>query len=140
MMKHRIFLCVLAGLGLSAFTLPAPDPAAAPVFFRQAAAGGTETICGFKGGNPTHGAEIYAKTCVSCHGADGKGAIPGTPDFTKKGGVLSHPHTALEDHIKNGFQSPGSPMPMPARGGNTALSDRDIRDVHAYLHKAFGCG
>jgi len=28
------------------------------------------------------GSEIFSTNCVACHGADGKGAIPGTPNFT----------------------------------------------------------
>jgi len=96
--------------------------------------------CGFTGGDPAAGSEIYNQTCIACHGKDGHGAIPGTPDFTKKGGVLSEPHMALTEHITNGFQKPGDPMAMPAKGGNPSLSDEDIRNVHAYLHKKFGCG
>jgi mono/diheme cytochrome c family protein len=111
----------------------APGPAAAM-------GGGIEAVCGFSGGNPTHGATIYAQTCVACHGPDGRGRIPGTPDFTKNGGALSRPHTLLQTHIQQGFSSPNSPMSMPPRGGNAALTDQDIRDVHAYLHKRFGCG
>lgn len=103
-------------------------------------AAGSPTLCGFKGGNPDHGKIIFQQTCSACHGADGHGAIPGTPDFTKKGGVLSKPHSALAAHIENGFSSPDTPMSMPPRGGNPGLSDQDIKDVHAYLHQAFGCG
>lgn len=115
----------------------------AGLLFTSASAGwadGSPAACGFSGGNPDHGSELFAQTCSACHGADGHGAIPGTPDFTKKGGVLSESHTTLTDHIKNGFSSPGSPMAMPAQGGNPDLTDQDINDIHAYLHKRFGCG
>lgn len=101
---------------------------------------GSPTLCGFKGGDPAHGKVIFEQTCSACHGEDGHGVIPGTPDFTKKGGVLSLPHADLADHIQNGFSEPGKPMAMPPRGGNPNLSDQDIKDVHAYLHQAFGCG
>ena len=97
-------------------------------------------VCGFKKGDPEAGSTIYHETCVACHGEDGKGVVPGTPDFTKKGGVLSKPHTALEDHIKNGFAPPGAAMAMPPKGANPDLSDQDINNVHAYLHQRFGCG
>jgi mono/diheme cytochrome c family protein len=96
--------------------------------------------CGFTGGDWKKGDKIFHETCVACHGEDGKGAIPGAPDFTKKGGVLSQPHKVIAEHIKNGFQAPGAPMAMPPRGGNPSLSDQDIKDVHAYLHHRFGCG
>jgi len=98
-------------------------------------------VCGYTGGDPKKGDAIYHETCVACHGEDGRGAIPGTPDFTKTGGgVLSKPHATLFEHIKNGFQEPGKPLAMPPEGGNPDLTDQDIKDVHAYLHKAFGCG
>ena len=118
---------------------PAAAVLAAPTS-PAAGGGGTETVCGFSGGNPTHGAAIFAQTCIACHGPNGHGRIPGTPDFTKQGGVLSPPHSMLQAHIENGFSSPSSPISMPPRGGNPALTHQDIRDVHAYLHKRFGCG
>lgn len=105
-----------------------------------AQAASSASACGFTGGDPAHGKVIYEQTCSACHGADGHGVIPGAPDFTKKGGVLSKPHSALASHIENGFSSPDSPMSMPPRGGNPGLGDQDIKDVHAYLHQAFGCG
>lgn len=85
-----------------------------------------------------HGKAIYEQTCVACHGADGKGAIPGTPDFTKKGGPLAKPDDVLFKNTKNGFQTPGSPMAMPPKGGNPHLKDDDIKAVLWYLRKTFG--
>jgi mono/diheme cytochrome c family protein len=96
--------------------------------------------CGYTKGDPEAGSAIYHQTCIACHGPKGHGVIPGAPDFTKKGGVLSEPHALMEKHIKNGFQKPGDPMAMPPRGGNPGLTDQDIDNVHAYLHKHFGCG
>ena len=34
------------------------------------------------------GAAVYRQTCMACHGANGKGAIPGAPDFTNPNGPL----------------------------------------------------
>lgn len=96
--------------------------------------------CGFSDGDAKAGDAVYHQTCVACHGDDGRGVVPGAPDFSKKGGVLSEPHAMLNDHIKNGFQAPGAPMAMPPKGGNPSLTDQDIANVHAYLHKRFGCG
>ena len=114
---------------IAALTLVAASAAAAP-----------QTICGFSGGDPDHGKAVYAQACVACHAANGRGKLPGSPDLTKKGGVLTKPHAALQDHILNGFKSPASHAAMPARGGKKNLSEQDMRDVHAFLHKAFGCG
>ena len=109
-------------------------------FAAAAATAAPQAVCGFSGGDPDKGKAIYAKACVSCHAANGRGTLRGVPDFTKKGGVLTKPHAALEDHIIHGFKSPNSPAMMPPRGGKPGLSDQDMKDVHAYLHKAFGCG
>lgn len=87
--------------------------------------------------NIDNGSKIYHETCIACHGADGKGAIPGTPDFTKAGGVLSLSEKLLEQRVENGFHSSGSPMAMPARGGNPDLTDDDVRDVLAYMRATF---
>ena len=96
--------------------------------------------CGFTGGDVANGDKIFHETCVTCHGEDGHGAVPGAPDFLKKGGVLSKPHAVMIMHIKNGFHSPGDPIAMPPKGGNSDLTDQGIKDVHAYLHQRFGCG
>lgn len=96
--------------------------------------------CGFTGGDAAAGDVVYHQTCVACHGQGGHGKVPGAPDFPKKGGVLSKPHALLLQHIKNGFREPGHPIAMPPKGGNPGLTDEDIANVHAYLHKQFGCG
>ena len=119
---HKVFISA------AALTLPAAAAIAAP-----------QTICGFGGGDPGRGNAIYSQACASCHAANGKGKLPGVPDLTKKGGVLTKPHAALQDHIVNGFKTPGSRIAMPPRGGKRDLTDQDMKDVHAYLHKAFGC-
>lgn len=99
-----------------------------------------DAACGFTKGDWKAGDKIYHETCVACHGENGKGTVPGAPDFTKKGGKLSDPHALMTQRIQNGFQESGSPMAMPPKGGNPSLSDQDINDVHAYLHHQFGCG
>lgn len=84
------------------------------------------------------GKETYNQTCVSCHGSDGTGAFPGMPDFTTSDGPLSKPDSVLKANIVNGFQSPGSAMAMPPKGGNPNLSDSDIDNVLRYIRTAFG--
>lgn len=87
--------------------------------------------------DPVAGGEIYTQTCVACHGADGSGAIPGVPDFRESNGRLSKSDDVLINNMINGFQTPGSPMPMPARGGNPALTEQDMADVLAYMRLTF---
>lgn len=84
------------------------------------------------------GKDIFHGTCSACHGSDGKGAFPGTPDFTSSTGPLSKSDDVLIDHITNGFQSPGSPMAMPPKGGNPNLDADSIKAVLSYLRETFG--
>jgi cytochrome c5 len=81
------------------------------------------------------GKAIFDKTCIACHGADGKGTIPGVPALHSR---LSQPDEVLLQHIKDGFQSPGSVMVMPPRGGNPDLTDAELKNVLLYMHEQFG--
>ena len=85
----------------------------------------------------TTGKEIYENNCLACHGADGTGNLPGMPDFTESQGSLSKSDTVLLDNIINGFQSPGGLMPMPAKGGNSALTNTDMSTVLDYIRNSF---
>lgn len=90
------------------------------------------------GGDPIEaGSHVYAQTCIACHGADGKGVVPGAPDLTRRGGPLDKADDVLLKHAEQGFQTPGSPMAMPPKGGNTALSEDDLKAALAYMRKAF---
>ena len=85
-------------------------------------------------GSGLSGESIYQTTCIACHGADGSGVIPGTPNFTSgKSPLASKGRDELLHNIYNGFQSEGSPMAMPAQGGNPALSEQDMKNVLEYL-------
>ena len=84
------------------------------------------------------GAAVYGKSCVSCHGSNGKGAIPGAPDFTSPEGPLRNSDKVLLGRIINGYQSPGSQLAMPPRGGNPKLTDDDLRKALQYIRGQFG--
>ncbi len=84
------------------------------------------------------GEAIYKETCIACHGADGKGAFPGVPDFTRADGRLAKSDAELLRNVSNGIQSPGSPMAMPPKGGNLELTDADVKSVIRYLRQQFG--
>ena len=83
------------------------------------------------------GKSIYENNCVACHGVNGKGRLPGVPDFTAKNGRLSKSYSELLSNIITGFQSPGSLMPMPPRGGNSQLSDADLNAALKYIKVSF---
>ena len=103
---------------------------------KTVAAGSTHVVAATSKGET--GEETYKKTCVACHGGDGKGAFPGTPNFTDSSGALSQSDEVLINHITNGFQSPGSPMAMPPKGGNPNLDDPSIKAVLVYIRETFG--
>ena len=84
------------------------------------------------------GKTIYTQTCIACHGADGKGSLPGVPDFTGSKSPLSKDDATLTKNVLEGFQSPGSPMAMPPKGGNPDLNTDDIQAVMNYLRETFG--
>lgn len=88
-------------------------------------------------GNALAGAAVFNGTCVACHGDDGKGIMPGMPDFTQSGGVLSLPTKVLEKRITDGFSDGNAPMPMPPKGNNPNLTPNDIRNVIAYMRNTF---
>jgi len=117
-MNTKLLTGSLAGMALSLATVLPAQAASAP--------------------DLTNGAQIFNNTCAACHGANGKGLIPGsTPNFTKVGGVLSQKTALLESRVKNGFQGPNSAMAMPPKGGNSSLTDKDIHDVVGYLRSEF---
>lgn len=88
--------------------------------------------------DPARGARVYGETCVACHGDNGAGAIEGVPPMSGPGGRLAKPDEQLLRHIIDGYQSPGSPMPMPARGGNPDLTDQELADALAHMRQKFG--
>lgn len=81
---------------------------------------------------------LYKQTCLACHGANGKGTLPGVPDLTSDQGPLARkPDATLVRSILDGMQTPGSPMGMPAKGGNPALSDEDAARLVRYMREKF---
>lgn len=84
------------------------------------------------------GEAVYATTCIACHGANGEGVLPGMPDFRSSDSPLwSKADDVLLENMLNGIQSEGSPMAMPPKGGNPALTAEDLRRALAYMKTAF---
>ncbi|HKJ22850.1 MAG TPA: cytochrome c [Gammaproteobacteria bacterium] len=74
--------------------------------------------------DPTNGQKIYNQQCASCHGSDGRGAMPGVPNFTL-GMALMKSDNSLANTISVGKNV------MPGFEG--ILSEQDIYDVIAYI-------
>jgi len=83
------------------------------------------------------GKTIYEGTCIACHGPDGKGALPGVPDFTAANSPLANPDAVLLKRITEGYQAPDSPMAMPPKGANPTLTPEQIAEVLAYIRSTF---
>lgn len=78
------------------------------------------------------GKALYEANCTSCHGDHAQGAFPGVPDLIKSG-RLTQPDAVLIGHILDGFQSPGSPMAMPPKGGDSSLTAEEAKAMLVYL-------
>ncbi|HEB78834.1 MAG TPA: c-type cytochrome [Methylothermaceae bacterium] len=85
----------------------------------------------------SHRGEVLFQThCAACHGPDGRGVVPGTPDFTRDRQRFAKGWDQVFQRVRDGFQSPGSPMAMPPRGG-AELEDEEIWDILAFLKQRF---
>ena len=83
------------------------------------------------------GKAVYEQTCAACHGSDGEGSMPGVPDLTTSNSVLRKPESELIRNTMKGVQSPGSPMGMPPKGGNPALTREEITNAIRYMRVTF---
>jgi cytochrome c5 len=97
----------------------------------------TSAYANLRPGDPVRGATVYSQTCIACHGADGKGTIPGIPDLTSAKGRLTKTDDILLTNMIMGYQSEGALMAMPPKGGNPDLTDQDMADVLAYLRQEY---
>lgn len=85
--------------------------------------------------DPGEGA--YRRTCIACHGADGKGNGEKTgADFTRPDGRLTKPDDALLTSIRGGIRGPIGVM--PAHQG--LLTESETTAVLAYVRRTFGPG
>ena len=88
-------------------------------------------------GDVAHGIEIYAGTCVACHGPEGIGV-----EGLGKPWVGSEFINARTDDEMLAFLIEGRPSDHPEnttgiammpRGGNSSLTDQDLLDLIAYM-------
>jgi mono/diheme cytochrome c family protein len=89
-------------------------------------------------GDPTKGGALYGANCASCHGASLTGGIGPALNPIEKLPNVANPldPTFLIDIITNGrIHQAGDPRQtdMPAKGGNSALTDQDVKDLASYI-------
>jgi len=75
-------------------------------------------------GDPFVGSNLYADHCVSCHGADGRGEIAGTPSF-RGGSLMTKSDSSLKDAVRTGRNL------MPSF--RNLLDEQQIDDVISYI-------
>jgi cytochrome c5 len=106
----------------------------------QAAGSAPAAETGIEKADPIKGKAIYERSCAACHGADGSGALPGTSDFETADRIFAVGWEVVFRRSRDGYQSPGSPMAMPARGGDSSRTDEDLWNALAYIRQAFRKG
>jgi mono/diheme cytochrome c family protein len=89
-------------------------------------------------GDPTKCAALFGANCASCHGASLTGGIgPALNPIEKLPNVANAlDPTFLIGIITNGrVHQPGDPRQtdMPAKGGNSALTEQDVKDLASYI-------
>ncbi len=77
-----------------------------------------------------NGLQVYQSACVACHGAGIAGA-PKLGDASKWAKRIAKGNDTLYASAINGLQ--GSSGFMPPKGGNTALSDVEVRAAVDYM-------
>ena len=115
----------------TAAAAPAAPPAAAPAAAEPAApaaatAPAATTASAAGGGDLVLGEKVFGTTCVTCHGAGVLGA-PKVGDKTAWGPRVAQGKDTLYTHALNGFKM------MPARGGNAALKDEEVKAAIDYM-------
>ena len=89
-------------------------------------------------GDTKLGKALYSQTCIACHGANGKGMLPGVSNFKSADGPLGKSDAELAKSINEGLVTPGAALSMPAKGGNPSLTDKEVQALIAYLRAEFG--
>jgi mono/diheme cytochrome c family protein len=89
-------------------------------------------------GDPTKGAALYGANCASCHGASLTGGIGPALNPIEKLPNVANPldPTFLIGIITSGrIHQPGDPRQtdMPAKGGNSSLTEQDVKDLSSYI-------
>jgi mono/diheme cytochrome c family protein len=99
--------------------------------------GGEDPAAAGRAAAVSRGATVYSGTCSACHGPAGEGVTDLGPALTANAFVHSRTDAQLVEFLAHGRPSTDpantTGIDMPARGGDSALTDADLRDLVAYL-------
>lgn len=89
-------------------------------------------------GDPTRGATLYGQNCATCHGVNLEGGIGAALNpIDKLPGVPNSLDPAFLISIITNGRTPQAGDPrqtaMPVKGGNTNLTDQDVKDLASYI-------
>jgi mono/diheme cytochrome c family protein len=87
------------------------------------------------------GSAVYAGTCASCHGSDGKGFTPYMPALAGNPVVLDHDPSSLINlmlNASNPLVPKGIPDAYRMPQFRQLLSDQDIADVLTFIRNGWG--
>jgi cytochrome c5 len=104
---------------------PAPATAAAPVV-SAAVPAAAPVAAATPANQAADGKKIYESTCTVCHGA----GVAGAPRFGDKAAWAPRLATGINTLYKTALAGKGA---MPAKGGNTSLTDADVKAGVDYM-------
>ncbi len=76
--------------------------------------------------DPMTGEKVYQKSCAACHGS----GIAGAPKLGDKAAWAPRIGEGMDVMYKSALQGDGA---MPAKGGNSALSDAEVKAAVDYM-------
>lgn len=138
-MKKTLLLTMVTGILLSGCGTAPEQPAqttTTPAATPSQVAAATPPPGGGGGGDATKGKAVFEGTCVACHGQDGHGIM----NLGKS--LVGSKMLELNDKDLVTFVTKGrdtsdpantTGVAMPPKGGNPALTEKDLFDVVAYI-------
>lgn len=124
---RRLILSSIAALALAACSKQ--EPAAAPAATAPAEAASAAPAAPAVAENAV-GKGVFGKTCSMCHAAGVAGA-PKPGDKADWGPRIAQGNEVLYKHALEGFT--GAKGMMPARGGNAALTDDEVKSAVDFM-------
>lgn len=120
------YLANQAGANWKEPEAPAAAPVAAPVNVASAPAAAAPAPAAGSGGDAAKGKSVYESACMACHAA----GVAGAPKAGDKAAWAPRLKTGKDALYASVLKGKGA---MPPKGGNTALSDADVKAAVDYL-------